>query len=320
MKVIIITGQTATGKTAYALKLAQKYNGELINCDSRQIYKGLDIVTGKDIEKKSRFITIDSNDRFNIGYYLIRGVKLWLYDIVDLRQHFSSYDWVQCALFVIKNILSRNKTPIIVGGTYFYLYHLIYDVETQHIRADWKLRQELDAKPVRELQKLYRSLDKSSFNKLNNSDKNNPQRLIRKIEIISHYKKLKLPYQKHMTNFNIPKTISLGKKLDRKIQIQYEGLMYKNQKYIAEHIKKRVVKRLTLGAIEEVKNLLKNDYSEHDPGLKTIGCSQIISFLKKKVTEKQAIDEWITKEIQYAKRQFTFMSRDANICWKSIHI
>ena len=290
MKVIIITGQTATGKTQLAANLAKKHNGELINCDSRQIYKKLDIITGKDRPK---------------------NIKIWLYDIIDPKQYFSSYDWVQYALKVIKDILLRNKTPIIVGGTYFYLYHLLYDVETQHIKPDWNLRQKLNTKSVVELQKMYRALDVQSFNRLNNSDKNNPQRLIRKIEILSRS-------PQSVDSFDLPKHMSLPKKLGQKIDIKYRGLCYKNNIELSKQIEKRVEKRITQGAIAEVKKLIRKGYSENDPGLKTIGYRQLFNYINKRCTLEEEIHEWVTKEIQYAKRQYTFMKKDRNIKWQFI--
>ncbi len=291
MKLFIITGQTATGKTNYAIRLARQYKGELINCDSRQIYKGLDIITGKDIPIST---------------------KIWLYDIVDPKQYFSSYDYVSCALPVIKDIISRGKTPIIVGGTYFYLFHLLYEVTTQHIKPDWKLRNNLNNKPVLKLQKMYKDLDLQSFHLLNNSDKNNPQRLIRKIEI------LKTSSSMPLNSFGIPKEIALSKKLGIDIQIEYRGFYYKNTADLLTNIKDRVEKRIKNRAIGEVKQLLKEGYSENDPGLKTIGYTQIIEYLKGKITKKQAVENWISKELQYAKRQYTFMKKDPHIVWREI--
>src|SRR3989338_8760356 len=99
MNLFLITGQTATGKTSYALKLAQEHNGELINCDSRQIYKHLDIITGKDLTNKT-FHSVHKIDTFDIGYYEL-PTKIWLYDVVDPKDPFSSFDYQRCALYVI---------------------------------------------------------------------------------------------------------------------------------------------------------------------------------------------------------------------------
>lgn len=291
MKIFIITGQTATGKTEYALQLAKKINGELINCDSRQIYKGLDIITGKDRPK---------------------GIKVWLYDIVDPKKYFSSFDWVQLAISAIKDIIGRGRTPIIVGGTYFYFYHLLYNVETQHIAPNWSLRKQLNSKPIHELQKMFQSLDPTSFARLNTSDKNNPQRLIRKIEIVSSNPKVRVD------SFHIPSSFSVSKKLHMKVEIEYIGLRFKNHSTVEKNIRKRVKERIQSGAFEEVKRLLKQGYSAADPGLKTIGYAQIIRYIKGEIARKDAIEQWIRKEIQYAKRQYTFMKKDRHIRWISV--
>src|SRR3989344_2796407 len=104
---IVITGQTATGKTDLALKLSKKHNGELINFDSRQIYRYLDIITGKDLPVS----------------------QIHLYDIVTPDQYFSSFDYALRAEEIIKNVINRGKTPILVGGTYLYLKHLLYGID-----------------------------------------------------------------------------------------------------------------------------------------------------------------------------------------------
>jgi len=324
IKLFIITGQTATGKTDYALTLAKKYDGELINCDSRQIYKGLDIITGKDLPKDSEFKIQKKLHHFDIGYYTLHSKysilnsRIWLYDITNPKQYFSSYDYVSCALPVIQDILSRGKVPIIVGGTYFYLYHLLYDVETERIGPDWKLRNTLNKKSVPELQKMFGKLSQKLNITLNQSDYHNPQRLIRKIEILRHYQASKTPPSTSLNSLQIPKEIILSQKLGTDLQIEYRGLYYKNTPKLQKKIKDRVGKRMKSGAIDEVKELLANGYSKNDPGLKTIGYSQIISFLKGNMSKELAVDDWNHKEIQYAKRQYTFMKKDPNIQWTTV--
>lgn len=292
MKIVIITGQTATGKTAYAVKLAKKIKGELINCDSRQIYKHLDIVTGKDKN-------------------IIKDVTIHLYDLIDPKKYFSSFDYTKTALPIIKDILNRVKIPIIVGGTYLYLAHLLYEIETENIRPDWKLRKSLANKTVTELQELLKKINVQSFNRLNNSDKNNPQRLIRKIEVAS------TPNQPPRLIVEHHKELMINKKLNiEHFDVDFIGFYLKDKNKLKEKIVKRVEDRLNQGVISEVKNLLEKGYTQNDPGMRTIGCQQIIKFLQNKITKDDMINEWINKEIQYAKRQYTFMKKDQNIIWK----
>jgi len=326
MNFIIITGQTATGKTKLAIQMAKKYNGEIINCDSRQVYKKLDIITGKDIKKNSKFKSQSSKLNFDIGYYPLSSKiyylksKIWLYDIVDPKQRFSSYDWTQCTLYLIKKLLKQKITPIIVGGSYFYLKHLLYGFDYE-VPPNFKLREKLDNKSVKELQKILKGINVQSFNQLNNSDKNNPRRLIRKIEISKCFRKeARIPvlndlggaqpdFSRGSTPSGVKNTVS---------SFLLIGLKYKDKNKLRQAIKTRVEKRLKQGAIEEIKSLLKKGYKKTDPGLKTIGYQQIISYLEGKVNKEEAIKQWITAEVQYAKRQLTFMKKDKNIQWKEI--
>lgn len=287
-RIIIVTGQTATGKTSLALKLAQQHNGELINCDSRQIYKYLDIITGKD-------------------YKLFSKNKIWLYDVVKPNEYFSSFDFVKLAIPIIKKILSEDKTPIIVGGSYLYLKHLLYGVETENILPDQKLRKSLENKSVKELQNLLSKYSIQLIKQLNQSELNNPQRLIRKIEIERYRHSGKRVKRTHPESL-----FKLG------IKIEFIGLKFKDKEKLRKSIEKRVEDRLKQGAINEVKKLLKKGYKETDPGLKTIGYQQLLSHLRGELDIDTAIQQWINKEVQYAKRQLTFMKKDPNIKWKEI--
>ncbi len=295
-KIFIITGQTATGKTKLALKYVKKYRGELINCDSRQIYKHLDIITGKDLTHKH-----------------------WLYDMVDPEEHFSSYDFKRLAMPLIRDILKKGKTPIIVGGTYFYLFHLLYEVETEEIPANWRLRKKLEKNSVVELQNIYKTISLQSFNRLNASEKNNPQRLIRKIEIAMYYQSQPELVSGSEIRFRNKFGMTLNRKLNfPNLEIGLIGLKFKEKDDLRKAIEKRVEERLQLGAIDEVKKLLKMGYKETSPGLKTIGYQQLILHLKGAIDLDTAIHKWINKEVQYAKRQYTFMKKDKNINWHEI--
>lgn len=284
-KLVIITGQTATGKTKLALTYVKKYNGQIINCDSRQIYKYLDIITGKDRPSKT---------------------KILLYDIVDPRQHFSSYDYVQKAIPLIKKLLAKQITPIIVGGTYLYLKHLLYGIETENIPPNWRFRKRLKNKSVQELQQLLKLKNFRVFSKLNESERKNPQRLIRKIEIASFGAK-RQPDQS--LELKIPLESS---------EIKFIGLRFKNKVKLRLAVEKRVEERLKKGALEEVKKVLKKGYKQTDPGLKTIGYKEIIAYLNGRGTKENAITQWINREIQYAKRQYTFMKKDSSIEWREV--
>jgi len=326
MKLIVITGQTATGKTNLAFEYALKFNGEIVNFDSRQIYKHLDIITGKDLPIKSKIPTSpyglrgasksqkskmkfkikNKTNNFDIAYFELPTAKLWLYDVISPDQYFSSYDFTQCANWVIEDIVKRGKTPILVGGTYFYLKHFLYGFDVSPVPADPKLREKLNSKSVVELQNILKKINLKSFEQLNNSDKNNPRRLIRKIEILTSNQQLVT------SNHQSPSTNH------QPLITKFIGLKYKHKEDLISAIKLRVEKRLEQGALDEVQLLLKKGYKSLDPGLKTIGYQELIQYLQGKLTKDKAIEIWTNHEIQYAKRQLTFMKKDKNISWKTI--
>ncbi len=302
--IYVVTGQTATGKTSYAIELAKRVNGELINCDSRQIYKHLNIITGKELEKtNNNFVLKENLNNFDIGYYTFTesNIPIWLYDIISPDKVFSTFDYRNCALHVLQDIITRGKTPVIVGGTYFYLKHLLYGTVDTFVEPNPKLREELNTKSVYELQNIIFKLDPLILDKLNHSDRNNPHRLIRKIEIMKgekQEKKTELPLHKLFPDFKI-------------VMI---GFKYNVKEALHEIISNRVDERLNNGAIDEVVSLL-TQYPTDSPGLKTIGYSQIIEHLQHKRSLKDMKKEWIIKELQYAKRQLTFMKKDQHIVW-----
>lgn len=316
MKIIIITGQTATGKTELALEKAAYQNGEIVNFDSRQIYRHLDIITGKDLPKNSKFQASNNKSigAIKIGYHTLKheekSVRIWLYDAVDPKEYFSSFDFSICATIIIKNILKRGKIPILVGGTYLYLYHLLYQINTDHIPPNHTIRKRLNNFTVNEIQNELKKVNNELFCNLNESDQKNPQRLIRKLEIALHYKKInkKVPVKMQY------KYTSFFKHAD----IEYLGLVYKDKNDAYTAVSKRVEKRVGVGAFDEVKKLYKAGYNEKDPGIKTIGYQEIYAYIKGKITKKQALDLWALHEIQYMKRQLTFMKKDPNIKWREI--
>lgn len=287
MTLIVITGQTATGKTQLAYDLAKKHKGEIINYDSRQVYKHLDIITGK---------------------IIFPDIKTHLLDIVDPKVQFSSFDFVTLANPLINSLIKKGITPILVGGTYLYLKHLLYGIDTQ-VPADWNLRGELNNKSVLELQKILQKANPEVFEKLNQSDRNNPHRLIRKIEL---YKKLTGPVKSKNTfpeSNDFPGKFRISK---------FIGLKFKNTSSLEKSIKKRVEQRIKDGAFQEVKHLIKNGYKLTDPGLNTIGYKQIFEYYDGKLSMEKTIEQWISKELQYAKRQYTFMKKDKNIKWQLV--
>lgn len=267
-KVLIISGPTATGKTGVAIKLAKKFNGELISADSRQIYRGMDIGTGKDHPK---------------------DVKIHLIDIVNPDQSFSVSQYYDLATDKIKEIQSKNKLPIIVGGTGLYIDSIINPRQTFDIKPNYFLRFILDRLPVFILQKIYLILDKTNYKLLNNSDVNNPRRLVRKIEI-------------KLNSRDVINHVSTNNKFN----ILHISLT-DNITNIIKKIDTRVQDRLDSGLITEIMILLKK-YKWTDPGFNTLAYKEFVMADLVSATPK-SINLWTTHEHQYAKRQLTWFKK-----------
>ena len=151
-QLLVILGPTATGKTDLALLLVKKFNGELVSCDSRQVYKGLDIGTGK---------------------YPGAKVKVWMYDVADPKRQYSVADYVKDANKVINQILAKKKLPIIVGGTGLYLKALLQGFPHLAIPVDRKLRVKLQKLSLEKLQNKLKNLSPQKWEKMNYSDRQN---------------------------------------------------------------------------------------------------------------------------------------------------
>ena len=296
-KCIVVTGQTATGKTSYALTLAKKINGVLINFDSRQIYKELSIITGKDIGQHDTFTPVEEFEGYTIGYYLVDGVQVWLYDIVHINQHFSAFIYAQ----LVERILSHhldNKTPIFVGGTYLYLKQLLFGTDFP-VGPNLALREKLEAKPVPYLQKYLMKIDLKVFESLNNSDQNNPHRLIRKIAIVSS------GLSKHDKTPLVSPIIIIGFK-------------HKTDELLHSRIRDRVEERFKNGAIDEVKNCITIGHILSDPGMNALGVKQVSSYIQNEINKDECIENWTTEEVKYARRQLTFMKQNKTIQWRTV--
>jgi len=318
MDIFVLFGQTATGKTKKAIELVDKYNGEIVNFDSRQIYKKLDIVTGKDLSSNKQFVqqkTQIKSCKYSIGYYEINtdtrytahGSRLWLYDIIDPKKIFSPAEYVIVAEQVIKDIIARGKTPILVGGTGYYLRHLLFGVPEINVQEDWVLRKELETKTVPELQKILMEKNQAFLLSMNNSDRNNPRRLVRRIEIANQGGTLPTP----PAFSSKTETLRLGnlEGCQAGVKITYLPFFHITADCAREKIAERVKQRIENGALKEVESLLKEGYTALDPGLNAIGYSQLIAYINKELSLDETKKQWITSEIQYAKRQKTYFNK-----------
>lgn len=169
-KVLVVCGPTATGKTKLALRLAQEFNGELISADSQQVYLGRDLETGKDKD-------------------ILGDTKIWLMDILDQTNDFSVSLWRKMAHEAIKDILTRGKLPIVVGGSGLYIRALVENLPDVDVPQNPELRK--TNKSAQELFDDLKKIDPVRAEAMNNSDRSNPRRLIRAIEI-AQYPSLRL--------------------------------------------------------------------------------------------------------------------------------
>lgn len=246
-KVLVVNGPTATGKTNFALQIAKELGGELVSADSRQVYIGRDIINGKDLPLGSepQNSNLKWRDRY-LNSYEVNGIKLWLLDVVYPNEDFNVSFWKECADLVITDILKRHKLPIVVGGTGLYIKSLFDNLSQISIPPNEELRKRLANKSAKYLFSYLNNLDQIKAASLNNSDKNNPRRLIRAIEISLSEPKIDMP-----TNFNF---LQIGLTAPKEVLFQ--------------RVNKRIDDRIIAGAVVEdlllVKNPAKWQQLEHD--------------------------------------------------------
>ncbi|MDO8488478.1 MAG: hypothetical protein Q7S31_04220 [bacterium] len=183
-KVLIVCGPTATGKTNLGIELAREFNGEIVSADSRQVYIGKNISYGKDLPPSllPRLSTLKWQGRL-LKYYEVEGIPIWLYDVVKEKVQFSVSSWLECAQLVIKDILTRQKLPIVVGGSGLYLKSLLKSLPQISIPPSPQLRQDLADKDTDYLFEYLNQIDPVKAASMNESDRQNPRRLVRAIEI-----------------------------------------------------------------------------------------------------------------------------------------
>ena len=268
---IVILGATATGKTNLAVKIADKYNGEIISADSRQIYKRLNIGTGKDYNE---YVINDKK----IHYHLI--------DIIEPDIDYSVFQFQNDFKRAYNKIRSKNKIPILCGGTGLYIESILLDYPLNDIKPNYELRKKLETKTIHSLLKL---AGEQFIKNSNESELNNRRRIIRFIE------KLNQPKRKPKQVIKIDNPLIIGTNFTRAI--------------IREKIEKRLIKRLNEGLVEEVKGLLNNGISSNR--LESIGLEYkfVSQYLDKIYTKDEFILKLTTGIQQFAKRQLSWFRR-----------
>ncbi len=294
-KILVILGATSTGKTDLGIYLAKKYNGELIACDSRQVYIGLDIGTGKLPTQISRM-------KKNKKHWEINGVKIWMYDIADPKFQYTLFDYVKDANKVIADVLSKNKLPIIVGGTGLYLRGLLEGFPNLSIPVNLSLRKKLEEFSLRKLQEKLKKLSSKRWNSLNDSDRKNKRRLLRSIEIITMN-----PYVRKNQKLNLKTNDILKIGLTAPVSI------------LRERSRMRLIDRFNQGMLEETKSLMERGII-NIKRMKELGLeyAMMAQYFQGKMNMEELTEVLSIKIGQYAKRQLTWFKKEKNVNWFDI--
>lgn len=273
------------GKTALSIELAKKINGEIISCDSMQVYKDMDIGTAKVTEEEKQ------------------GIEHYLVDFVSPSERYTVSNFKKDCEAAIEKILSKGKTPIVVGGTGLYVNSLIYGIEYQDMVFDEEYRNELMKKAENEegLKLLYEeanNIDKEAMQIISPNDK---KRIIRVLEIYHATGKTK-------TELEVLSR-SKGVKYDFKV---FAITMDRDKLY--DRINRRVDLMIEKGLVVEVKNLLAK-YSEFPTAMQGLGYKEVIEYLEEKISYEEMIEKIKQESRHYAKRQLTWFRKNKEIIW-----
>lgn len=294
-KIIVIIGQTASGKSDLAVKIAKRFNGEVISADSRQVYKGLDIGSGKVPNENPKCYTLNAKP------YIYKGIPHHLLSVASPKRVFTVSQYQKLGEKAIKDILKRGKLPIICGGTGFYIDALVSGLKLPEVPPQKELRKKLEKESA---ESLFDKLKKLDPRRSKTIDRFNKRRLIRALEIISTTNKTITPltFTRESKRYDV---LKIGIK--------------KEPEELKKLIHKRLVKRLKQRMIKEVEKL-------HNPPaggglswkrLDDLGLEyRYVSRYLRGLISKKEMGELIKKESwRYAKRQMTWFKRDKNIIW-----
>lgn len=184
-KLIVILGPTASGKTGLGVDLAYEFNGEIVSADSRQVYKGMDIGTGKDLKDFRLQVPITNNQETKNKKFTIIKIPYHLIDVVSPKTKFDLAKYQKQAFRAIDDIIKRGKLPILVGGTGLYLQAVVDNYQLSSVNLNKELREKLEKLSVDQIFVLIKKANPKMAERINNSDKNNKRRLIRYMEILA---------------------------------------------------------------------------------------------------------------------------------------
>lgn len=275
-KVIAVVGPTASGKTKLAIELAHKLNGEVISADSRLVYKGFDIASAKP--------TLEERE----------GIPHHLIDIVEPEFNYSAGNYVEDAKKAIEDILSRDKTPIVAGGTGLYFRILLENYNLPNVETDYELRAKLEKRSREDLLKELENVDKPTFERVKDA---NLRRIIRALELI-------IMLKKPLSEIQLEK--------EPEYEVEWQMPKISSREWLYDRINKRVDVMVEMGIIEETKNLIAK-HGRIGNIVDTIGYKEILTYLDGEATLEEALDKLKQHTRNYAKRQLTWFRRNPNL-------
>ena len=275
-KILVVCGPTATGKSDLAVLLARQFDGEIISADSRQVYQGMDLGSGKITESE------------------MKGVPHHLLDIANPKKsRYTAEDFKRDGEKAIINILSNDKLPIICGGTGFYIDTLVEGLSFPQVAPDQKLRAMLAKKTPAQLMAMIRKIDPKRAKTL---DPYNKVRIIRAIEIAKALG-------------SVPKV-----RRNKRYEVKYIGLTLDASSLRAK-INTRLIKRIKAGMVLEVARLKNSGVSWKKLEAFGLEYRYIALYLQKKLTKKETLEKLESEIVQYARRQMQWFKRNQNIEW-----
>jgi len=288
--VTIILGPTCSGKTTLALGLCKKYGGEIISADSRQVYKFMDIGTGKSPTNASQKVVLGKNK------WTLDTIDIWGYDLVDPDEFFSAYDFAIFSLEKARDIISRGKKVILVGGTGFYIDIFTGRIKPSNTKPDFILRKELESLPLTELQKKLMSLNLKEYERV---DTKNKVRLIRSIEknVSGKSSSIPLPYLSDIKYKFIGLTARNNFLFDR--ADRWFDFVWKN------------------GLIDETEKLLKSKYSKSRK-LNGLVYKSAAKTILGNISEAEGIERAKFDLHAYIRRQLTYFKKMPHVVWVNV--
>jgi len=277
-KIITIVGPTASGKSALAIEIAKNIGGEIISADSRQVYKELNILSGKVTKKKTA------------------GIPHHLLSVCSVKKVFSVAQYKQLAQDAIQSVLRKNKVPILCGGTGFYLQAIIDNILLPEVEANQTLRAKLQKKSAAQLFSLLKKKDPV---RAKNIDGENKIRLTRALEIVHVLGKV--PAIQSNPQYN---ALQIGIRID--------------PEKLRANITKRLVSRMKSGMLAEIKKMYSQGIRFKRLKELGLECRYLTLFLEKKMSKKEMLSKLEIEIFQYAKRQMTWFKKDKRIEWYAL--